>query len=332
MILLLAALLLGADPAAPPPKTPRASRWLEFPGKGPASMDYLAFDPARHQLWLPAGSRGQVFVLDTAANTFRTVEGFPTRTAGDRTRGPSSATVGEGVVYVGNRADSAVCTVDAATLKKRGCVTIPSMPDGVVYVPTTREVWVTTPESNNVTVLSVAKPDAPALAKTVSTDGQPEGYAVDPQAGVFYTNLEDMDRTLAFDVKSRKRIATYSPECGAGGPRGLALDAEHHRLFVACTDGARTLDLAHGGTVTGRLKTGGGVDNIDYDRGAHQLLVASGRDGALVLAAVDDGGGLTEVGTLATGAGARCVVAGDRGAAYVPDARGGRLMVVAPKQ
>lgn len=331
MISLLAALLLVADPAPPPPKPPRTSTWLEFPGKGPASMDYLAFDPAHHQLWMPAGSRGQILVLDTSANTFRTVEGFPTRTAGDRTRGPSSATVGDGVVYVGSRADNAVCAVDAVTLKKRGCVTLPSMPDGVVYVPTTKEVWVTTPEANNVTVLSVSKPDAPALDKTVSTDGEPEGYAVDPQAGVFYTNLEDKDRTLAFDVKTRKQIATWSPECGGGGPRGLALDAEHHRLFVACSDGARTLDLAHGGAVTGRLKTGGGVDNIDYDRAAHQLLVASGRDATLVLAEVDERGGLKQVGTLATGAGDRCVVAGDR-AAYVPDARNGRLMVVAPQR
>ena len=35
----------------------------------------------------------------------------------------------------------------------------------------------------------------------IGKDGEPEGYAVDAQRALFYTNLEDRDRTLAIDVQ-----------------------------------------------------------------------------------------------------------------------------------
>ncbi len=54
--------------------------------------------------------------------------------------GPSSAALGDGVVYVGNRGDQSVCAVDERTLARGTCATLDASPDGILYVPSTHEV------------------------------------------------------------------------------------------------------------------------------------------------------------------------------------------------
>src|SRR5262249_34973673 len=143
---------------------------------------------------------GNAVVIDAKTREVKSVEHFPTaeveRRGKKRIVGLSSATVGDGVVYVGNRADSSVCAIDATTLERKGCVTLPGMPDGLAYVARTKEVWATTPRDSSIVFLDVAKPGAPKIAGSMKLEGQPEGYAVDGEHGVFYTNLEDKDRTL----------------------------------------------------------------------------------------------------------------------------------------
>ena len=89
------------------------------PATGGVMLDYLAYDRGHRRVWVPAGNTGSVDVIDVddgARDAHRRL-----RHAGDgapagskRTVGPSSATVGDGVVYVGNRGDSTVCAIDAA--------------------------------------------------------------------------------------------------------------------------------------------------------------------------------------------------------------------------
>jgi outer membrane protein assembly factor BamB len=242
--------------------------------------------------------------------------------------GPSSATVADGVVWVGNRGDNKLLGFDAKTLAPAGTAQLAVMPDGLAYVARTHELWATTPGDDAIKIVSVGGKHAQPAGE-VKVDGAPEGYAVDDGRGLFYTNLEDKDRTLAIDVRTRKVVSNWPAGCGAEGPRGLALDAERRLLFVACTDGAIAFDLAHGKPV-GRVKTGGGVDNLEYDARRHRLFIASGKDGLLTIARVADGGALTVEATAPTSKGARNPVADARGIVYVEDAQNGQLIVVEP--
>jgi DNA-binding beta-propeller fold protein YncE len=294
-------------------------------------MDYLAYDPATNQVWIPAGNTGNVDVLDVATGKLTSIGGLATAPPKklDRPRmGPSSATVGDGVVWIGNRGDDTLRAYDAKTLAAKGVVQLKSMPDGLAYVKSRREVWVTTPRDETITIADVGA--TPARLAAIKLDGEPEGYAVDAARGVFYTNLENKDKTLAIDVATHAVLASWPAGCGAEGPRGLALDAARRWLFVACTDGAGVFDLAHASKELGRLKTGGGVDNLDYDPRRRLLFVASGRDGNLVIAHVDDAGVPRKTSTVATAKGARNPVLDARGAAYVEDSANGRLLVVEP--
>ncbi|MFO0726293.1 MAG: hypothetical protein U1E65_21085 [Myxococcota bacterium] len=305
---------------------------VELPGSPDfVGMDYLAVEAGAARVWVPAGNTGKVDLVGTQDLKVHPLDGFPVNTSGQRSVGPSSVTIGEGFVYVGNRANRQVCAVDAQALNRGACVSLDSMPDGLAYIPSQKEVWVTTPRDKSLTILSVEHAGAPEAKTVLHLDGEPEGYAVDAAKGVFYTNLEDKDATLVFDAASKKEVARYSPGCGEAGPRGLALDSGRGLLIVACTDKLVALQLHKGGAKGGELKTGAGVDNIDYVPGLHQVYAASGKSATLTVAELSPSGALKALATAKTAEGARVVVADSAGTAFVADSGSGRVLVVKAK-
>lgn len=346
-LLLVLALPACAGPIAPTPRSPVAQGQLPagaislvatpvpLPGAtGAVSLDYLAVDRAAGRVWIPAGETGSIDVLDTASGKVTRVEGFATTEKGARGEarvlGPSSAAIGDGFVYVGNRGSSEVCAVDAARLVKGACVVLPTPPDGLQYVAATKEVWATTPRDRSITVLDASAPSTLVLATKVALDGSPEGYAVDDARGVFYTNLKDADKTVVLDAKAHRVSAIWEPHCGGDGPRGLALDAEKGLLFVACTNRVKVLDATHGGAQLAEFPAGDGIDGIDYLDTSRQLYIAAGTTGALTVLHVDEKGALSVIATEATAPGARVVVAGKDGSAYVADGKQGRVIAFRP--
>ena len=246
-----------------------------------------------------------------------------------RTVGPSSATLGEpGTVYVGNRGDSSVCAVDEAKLVRGTCGTLDAMPNGIAYVATTHEVWVTTPGDKSIRIL-----DATTLAQKARLpfDGDPEGFAVDATRNRFYTNLEDKDVTLAIDLTTHATVAaTWKPGCGEAGPRGLRLAEPDGFLLVACTTRTLALDAGHDGAIVDSVDTGDGVDDLDYVPANHTVYVGAAKDARLTIAALDASGALTSLVVVPTKPGARNPAAAADGSVYLPNSQGGELVVVTP--
>ena len=293
---------------------------LALPGATPAGigMDYIGFDAATDSVWVPAGNTGAVDVISVKNDAIRQITGFPTKevTFRDRKRtlGPSSVTIGDGMVYVGNRGDSSVCAFHPKTLARARCATLDSMPDGLAYVGATKEVWVTTPRDKSIRIL-----DAETLHEKakLTFEGNPEGFAVDAKRHRFYTNLEDKDVTLAIDLKTHKTDATWKPSCGEEGPHGLRVDAERGHLFVACSARVEVLNAGGDGAVLSSIETGDGVDDIDYSAKTHQLYVGAARAGKLTIARDDAAGKLSLVASIPTPAGARNPAVASNGTVYL---------------
>jgi DNA-binding beta-propeller fold protein YncE len=240
--------------------------------------------------------------------------------------GPSAVSIGDGFAYVGNRGTSEVCAVDVKTLQLGKCVKLPSAIDGVAYVASSKEVWVTAPHDGKLIVLDASKPAQLVAKTTIDLPGEPEGYAVDESRGVFFTNLEDKGGTVVIDVKSHKPRATWNAGCSADGPRGVAVDEARNFVIVACTDHVQVLDAGHDGAKLGSLDTGAGVDNIDLLAAKKLLYVAAGKAERLTIARLDDHGKLEVVATGATAPGARNPVADDSGNVYVADSQASRIL------
>ena len=302
-------------------------------------MDYLAYDRVHHRVWVPAGNTASIDVIDAACDHagcdhVTRIEGFPTaeieRNGVKRTVGPSSAAVGDGIVYVGNRGDSTVCAIDADSLQRGSCVVLESVPDGLAYVAATKEVWATLPGEQSIAIIDAAARAALTRKATIRLDGQPEGFAVDDAHGVFYTNLEDADRTLTIDIATQRVTRTWMPGCGPDGPRGLAVDGAIGVLLVACPDRVVALDARHDGRPLSAITVGGGLDNIDYVAHRHELYAAAARAATLTILRVGLDGGLIPVAVVPTAAGARNAVSTDEGTAYVTHSAAGEILVATP--
>src|SRR5262249_16750453 len=165
-----------------------------------------------------------------------------------------------------------------------------------------------------ITIFDAADPVALRPAGTLPLDGSAEGYAVDAERGVFYTNLEETAETVAIDVRTRAIRSRWRSGCDE--PHGLAIDVARPLVFLPCADRGIALDTAHDGAVTGIIETGNGVDNIDYLEPARMLLAAAADSATLTIARVDDTGHPRHVATVATARSARCVVAGPDGMIY----------------
>jgi DNA-binding beta-propeller fold protein YncE len=209
-------------------------------------------------LWVPAGNTGSVDVIDTTTDKIKRVEGFAVREVEfrgkPRAMGPSSVAIGDGVVYIGSRADSKVCVIDAHTLKPGNCFEfapvsagLAAAPDGLIYIAATKELWATSgappmgvpAAERGIRILSASPATKLTSVGKIPLSGSAEGYAVDNLHGRFYTNLEETGQTVAIDVRNRAIVATWR---SCDDPSGVAVDGRRGFVFVACGDHVIVLD------------------------------------------------------------------------------------------
>lgn len=314
---------------------------ISLPGAtGAVSLDYFAYDSASGKLWVPASNTGSVDVIDEKTDAVSQVSGFKTgeieRRGRKVTLGPTAASIGDGVVYIGNRGDATLCVIDAKTLAYGECVPLSTdhsiTPDGVLYLPAAKEVWITTrPVSNNdaeaaksLQVFDASDPRHLKWRSRVPLDGLGEGFAADNGRGLFYTNVEGPGSTVAVDVRAKKIVSKWNP--GSVDVGGLALDSARGFLFVACGDHVVNLDAVHDGKILDSIQTGAGLDNIDYSAEKKILYAAASQAATLTIAEVGDDGKFHLRTTVPTVKGARSVVAGKGETAYLIDPAEGRIL------
>jgi len=322
---------------------------IALPGAtGAVALDYFAYDRATEKLWVPASNTGSVDVIDDATDTVSQVTGFRTGEVELRGRtvtlGPTAVTIGDGVVYIGNRGDSTLCIIDARSLERGECLQVaqPSAgreaaPDGVVYVAANRELWITTgapplgvaSADKSIQVFDASDPRHLKLKMKIPLNGSAEGYAVDNQRGLFFTNIEETGNTVAIDLRTHKVVEKWNT--GSSELQGLALDTARGFLFVACGDHVVSVDIAHGGKTTDSMTTGPGLDNIDYSPERKVLYAAASQAASLTIADVDDHGKFHLKATVSTVKGVRGVVAAKGETAYLIDPAEGRILKMARK-
>jgi DNA-binding beta-propeller fold protein YncE len=316
---------------------------ISLPGaSGTVALDYFAYDRATGKLWVPASNTGSVDVIDETTDAISQITGFPTGEIERRGRkitvGPTAASMGDGVVYIGNRGDATLCIVNPKTLARGESVPMDGAvtPDGVVYVAATRELWITLrPKAGDGTaarslaIFDVSDPQRLKQKAKIPLENLAEGYAVDNQRGLFYTNVEETGATVAIDARTHTIVAKWNP--GSSDLQGLALDEARHFLCVACGEHVVSIDTGHGGKVIDSISTGPGLDNIDYSSERKVLYAAASQAATLTIAEVDDSGKFHLKATVPTVKGARGVIAGKGETAYLIDPAEGRILKVMHK-
>lgn len=322
--IVLLVVALGACRQSPP----AGSTVIALPdGRPGIGFDDLHFSSTFGVL-APGGRTGNLDLVDPATHAVTAIGGFsmePLHFAG-HDQGATAADEGGGFFYVTDRTTKKLYVVDAASRQIVGSSATATVPDYVRFVPQTNEAWVTEPDAEQIEVFALAG-GQPSKAAVISTSGGPESLVIDKTRGRAYTHLWG-GGSISVDVHSRAIVAQWGNGCS--GSRGIALDEARGFLFAGCAEGRGTVaDVTNGGTLSSTLDVPAqGVDVVDYSASLGHLYLPGQFNGTMAIAGVSAAGQLSLLAIVPTVGGAHCVVADDRGNAYVCDPDNGDLLVI----
>jgi len=264
----------------------------EIPVGGAGGFDYLTVDSAARRLYISHGTKVVVVDLDKGA-----VVGEVADTPGihgiaiapELKRG-----------FTSNGREGKASIFDLETLKTLSKVETGQNPDDILYDPGQQEVYTFNGRSKNATVIEAK---AGKVAATIPLPGKPEDSAVDSKAGRIYCNIENKSEIAVIDTKKHEVVTTWSIAPGEEAS-GMAIDLEHHRLFVGCHNKLMEMIDYTNGKVVASVPIGDGVDGNAFDP-ATQLAFSSNGEGNVTIAHEDSPDKLTVVQTLKTQKGAR---------------------------
>jgi YVTN family beta-propeller protein len=265
----------------------------EIPVGGSAQWDYLKVDSEAHRLYLSHGTKVEVIDLDKGA-----IIGAIENTPG--VHGIAFAPK-LGRAFTSNGQENKVSIVDLKTLKTITKVTTGANPDSILYEPVQNEVYTFNGKGKSATVLD---PEAGKVLATIDLGGKPESAATDGQAGKLYVNIEDKSEVVVIDLKTHK-VVNHWPIAPGETASGMAIDLEHHRLFLGCDNKKMVMMDTTTGKVVATVSIGAGVDANAFDPGTQLAFSSNGEDGTTTIAKEVAPDKLTVVQTLKTVVGAR---------------------------
>jgi YVTN family beta-propeller protein len=182
-----------------------------------------------------------------------------------------------GLAYVTRSEVNTVDVFDPATMRLVKRIAVADDPDGIFYDPANRRIYAA---SGDAKVATVIDPATQAKVATIPLAGVPEFAAFDGQTSLLYQNLKDTNSVAAIDLAKRSVTGRW-PLDRCLGPSGMAIDAAHRRLFMACSGNAQLVIFSlDSHRVTSSLPIGGGPDSVGFDPGLHRIYT-TGKSGVL---------------------------------------------------
>jgi DNA-binding beta-propeller fold protein YncE len=257
--------LAGNAACAQQHATYKVTRTLDLGGDG--GWDYLTNDRDAHRLFITRETR--VMVVDL--NSGKLAGEIPD------TLGVHGVALVPGLhrgVTSNGRANTATI-FDLDTLKPVATVPTGDKPDGILWEPFTHLVLTMNGRANTISLID---PDAGKVVGSIPLPGRPE-TAVSDHNGKLFVNLEDKAQIAEIDMKKRAVINIWNLD-GCEGPTGLAIDADHKRLFSGCHNGVLIVVDANTGKNLQKLPIGIGVDAVNFDPLIHTVFT-SNREGTV---------------------------------------------------
>jgi DNA-binding beta-propeller fold protein YncE len=285
------------------------------PGLG---FDDLRWSPSLGRVIAPGARSGKVALIDPNTAAITTIDGFAATPdfEGGHDDGPTSADEGRGLLFVTDRTMHSLDVVDPNAQKILSRTPLGANPDYVRWVEATNELWVSEPGGEQIEIFALDPgSNDPRRTSSIRVPNGPESLVIDQARGRAYTH-EWEARTLAFDVRTRTKVGSWLNGCAAS--RGIDLEPEHGWVLAACNEGTLTvLDGANDGHVVSVLSAGAGYDVIGYARTKRHVYLAGSACGCLTIMGLSSGGQLGMLGRFDAPHDTHCVVADDRGHAFV---------------
>lgn len=168
---------------------------------------------------------------------------------------------------------------DARTLAPIKTIDVDGGPDGIMFDPFSRRIYVLSHSAPNMTAINASDG---SIAGTIDLDAAPEQTVSDGK-GKLYVDLENKDQVAVVDAKTMSVTARYDLGGKGGTPAGLAFDPKNRILFVACRNPATMVMLnADTGQILDTLPIGNAVDGATFNARTMEAF-SSQSDGTLTV-------------------------------------------------
>lgn len=186
-------------------------------------------------------------------------------------------------IVVSNEGDGSCKIFDADTYKLIDTVKFPDDADQLRYDPAAKRVYVGYGDG------AIGAFDA-TTGKRIEGDfelgAHPESFQLEEKGPRIFVNLASLSQIAVIDRNTHKIEKWKLTEAGTNFP--MALDEEHHRLFVAARRPARLLVLdTESGKVIASLPGAADTDDIAYDATRKRIYVPSGEGFIFVYQQID---------------------------------------------
>jgi DNA-binding beta-propeller fold protein YncE len=260
-------------------------------------IDHMAFDPAGHRLFLAALGNNTLEIIDVEKG----------KVAGriDHLSEP------QGVAFlpdfkqliIANGEGNSAQIRDSDSLKLLKTIDGLEDADNVRYDPKAKLAYVGY-GSGKSSGIAVIDPQEMGKIRTIALDGHPESFQLETNGTRIFVNVPNARHIAVIDRQSWSVTARWElKDAQANFP--MALDEEHHRLFIGCRKPAKVLDLdTRTGQTIASVDVSGDTDDLFFDGQTKQVYASCGQ-GTLDIIDVADTGQLHRTLQVPTAPGAR---------------------------
>jgi DNA-binding beta-propeller fold protein YncE len=237
-----------------------------------AGWDSLTIDPQSRRLYL--SSTAGIIVINI--DTFQRVGTVP--------RGPAPASVGrlQGVAiapelgrgFMSLEVPASVDIFDLKTLSPLGTAAMEHGSDAIVFDPFSKRVFTSHGRYRGVRAVTAIDAASGRRLASIALPGSPGGAVADG-IGHVYINLASRSDLGRIDSSTLKLTARW-PLAPCQEPSGLAIDAEHRRLFAGCGNQLMVMMDADSGKVLASVATGEEADTTAFDPGTDYAFCSNG--------------------------------------------------------
>lgn len=234
---------------------------------GNGGIDYVYADNDGRRVYVPRGPQTFVFDLDShkLVGAITNISGHGVAIDPESHHGFSSS--------------KPLGMFDTQTMEKIKSIEVEGRPDGILFEPFTKRVFVFSHQAPSITVI---EPKDGTVVATIEVGGAMEQAQSDGQ-GKLFVDVENEKKIAVVDVRTMKLVTKYDLGDKAGEPGGLGFDVKHRILFAMCAqpDVCVVVD-ADKGTILSTLPIGRGTDGGGFNPNTSEAF-SSQRDGTLTI-------------------------------------------------
>jgi YVTN family beta-propeller protein len=279
-------------------------------------IDHMAVDKRNNRLFVAALGNNTVEVIDIAqGKRIHTIPGL------QEPQGVLYLVDGNRL-YIANGADGTLRIFDAGTYEPTQTVKLGDDADNIRFDNNKQQLgrqqlYVGYGSGS----LAVLDKDGRKLAD-IRLAAHPESFQLERNGPKLFVNLPKARRIAVVDRAAKSVIAQWETD-GAFSNYPMALDEEHHRLFVVCRMPAQLLVLdTRDGKIVQKLPVVGDSDDVFYDQSL-QRVYATGGEGRISVYQQDDPDHYRSIADIVT-------VKGARTSTFYPEHK--QFFVAAPRQ